>query len=126
MRLQRAVRSARALAGAVLVALLLAWAAPAQARDVTVTSFDGTRIFAHFTPALKRAPNERVPTVLVGPGYPTSGNVEYDADTSDNIGQLSLRRAGYKSSRGTRAGSARRVASSRSIHRTSRRATCRP
>jgi ABC-2 type transport system ATP-binding protein len=87
---------ARALvvAGGVLVIALIA-ATPALARDVTVTSFDGTKIVAHFSPASARAPNEPVPTVLVGPGYPTRGDMNPDQDTSDNIGQASLRAAGY-------------------------------
>src|SRR4051812_54539 len=70
-------------------------AAPAQARDVDVRSFDGTTIHAHFSPASQRASGERVPTVLIGPGYPTLGDTNPDADTSDIIGQATLRAEGY-------------------------------
>jgi ABC-2 type transport system ATP-binding protein len=81
------------LAG-VLVALLCT-APGALARDVNVRSFDGTTIRAHFYPASNRAPDERVPTVLIGPGYPTPGDTNPDGDTSDEIGQATLRAAGY-------------------------------
>ena len=81
-------------AGACLT--LLASAPPAaQARDVNVRSFDGVMIRAHFYPASNRAGNERVPTVLVGPGYPTQGDTNPDGDTSDQIGQRALRAEGY-------------------------------
>ena len=85
-----------AATGAVGAAVALAGAAaPAQARDVNVRSFDGTTIRAHFSPAIKRGASERVPTVLIGPGYPTLGDTNPDADTSDIIGQATLRGEGY-------------------------------
>jgi len=58
-------------------------------------SFDGTTIRAHFYLAANRAGNERVPTVLIGPGYPTAGDTNPDGDTSDQIGQGVLRGEGY-------------------------------
>lgn len=58
--------AAAALVGAVV--LLFAAAPAAEARDVDVRSFDGITIRAHFYPASNRAANERVPTVLIGPG----------------------------------------------------------
>jgi ABC-2 type transport system ATP-binding protein len=77
------------------VALACAAAPAALARDVNVRSFDGTTIRAHFSPATKRGATERVPTVLIGPGYPTLGDVNPDADTSDQIGQATLRGEGF-------------------------------
>ena len=77
------------------MAVALSGVAPAQARDVNVKSFDGITIRAHFSPASTRAANERVPTVLIGPGYPTQGDMNPDADTSDQIGQRTLRGEGY-------------------------------
>ena len=85
--------TAAALAGAVL--LLLAAAPAAQARDINVRSFDGVTIHAHFYPASNRGANERVPTVLIGPGYPTNGDTNPDGVTSDQIGQRVLREEGY-------------------------------
>ena len=83
------------LTAALAVAALLPVAPGAFARDVNVRSFDGTSIRAHFFPAAKRAANERVPTVLIGPGYPTNGDTNPDGDTSDQIGQRALRAEGY-------------------------------
>jgi len=85
--------TAVALAGALV--LLLAAAPRADARDVNVRSFDGISIRAHFYPASNRAANERVPTVLIGPGYPTNGDTNPDGVTSDQIGQRVLRGEGY-------------------------------
>jgi ABC-2 type transport system ATP-binding protein len=86
--------AATALLG-VVVALLFGTAPAAEARDVNVRSFDGVTIRAHFSPASKRAGDERVPTVLIGPGYPTHGDTNPDGDTSDQIGQRTLRAEGY-------------------------------
>ncbi len=88
------LRAATAFIGAV-GALLLGAVPAAQARDVNVRSFDGITIRAHFYPASNRAANERVPTVLIGPGYPTQGDTNPDGDTSDQIGQRTLRAEGY-------------------------------
>jgi ABC-2 type transport system ATP-binding protein len=87
------LRIATAVAGA--LAALLCAAPGAFARDVNVRSFDGITIRAHFSPASNRAADERVPTVLIGPGYPTQGDMNPDGDTSDQIGQRTLRDAGY-------------------------------
>jgi ABC-2 type transport system ATP-binding protein len=87
------LRIATAVAGA--LAALLCAAPGAFARDVNVRSFDGITIRAHFSPASSRAADERVPTVLIGPGYPTQGDMNPDGDTSDQIGQRTLRDAGY-------------------------------
>src|SRR4051794_13392019 len=77
------------------LAVLLGAVPGAQARDVNVRSFDGITIRAHFYPASNRAGNQRVPTVLIGPGYPTMGDTNPDGDTSDQIGQRALRGEGY-------------------------------
>ncbi len=84
---------AAALAGA--LALLLGAAPRADARDINVRSFDAVTIRAHFYPASNRAADERVPTVLIGPGYPTNGDTSPDGDSSDQIGQRALRAEGY-------------------------------
>ena len=84
-----------ATAAVVGLLALLAGAPPASARDVNVRSFDGVSIRAHFYPASNRAGNERVPTVLIGPGYPTNGDTNPDGVTSDQIGQRVLRGEGY-------------------------------
>jgi ABC-2 type transport system ATP-binding protein len=55
---------------------VLAWPAAASARDVTVTSFDGTPITAHFFPAAGLAPGAKAPTVLVGPGWSQPGETD--------------------------------------------------
>jgi ABC-2 type transport system ATP-binding protein len=83
------------IAAAGALALLLGAAPAASARDVNVRSFDGVTIRAHFYPASNRAANQRVPTVLIGPGYPTQGDTNPDGDTSDQIGQRTLRAEGY-------------------------------
>jgi len=87
--------AATALIGVVVMLLFAAAPAVAEARDVNVRSFDGITIRAHFYPAANRAADERVPTVLIGPGYPTQGDTNPDGDTSDQIGQRTLRAAGY-------------------------------
>ncbi|MDX6718085.1 MAG: type transport system ATP-binding protein, partial [Solirubrobacteraceae bacterium] len=84
-----------ATAAATALAVLLCAPADALARDINVRSFDGITIRAHFYPASNRAVNERVPTVLIGPGYPTLGDTNPDGDTSDQIGQRTLRAEGY-------------------------------
>ena len=51
------------------VALLLARAAPAPARDAVVTSFDGTRSQVSFHPADGLKPGQRAPTILQTHGW---------------------------------------------------------
>jgi ABC-2 type transport system ATP-binding protein len=83
-----------AVANAALIALLCC-ATVAEARDVVVTSFDGTPIAAHFFPAVGLGPGERVPTVLIGPGWATVGDTSPDANLGDRIGTSNLRNDGY-------------------------------
>jgi ABC-2 type transport system ATP-binding protein len=85
-------RCAQLVATATAVALLGLPAGAAQARDVVVTSFDGTRIVAHFYDAAVPGP---APTVLVGPGYGKAGNNSPTLDLSDIIGTATLRQHGY-------------------------------
>lgn len=83
-----------AVAKAALIALLC-WPTVAEARDVVVTSFDGTPIAAHFYPAVGLGAGERAPTVLVGPGWATVGDTSPDANLGDRIGTSNLRNDGY-------------------------------
>jgi ABC-2 type transport system ATP-binding protein len=69
--------------------------ADAPARDFAVTSFDGTRIEAHFFPA--RA-GSKAPTILYGPGWGNAGNTNMDRPTNEadgTVGFSKLRGAGY-------------------------------
>jgi ABC-2 type transport system ATP-binding protein len=54
---------------AAVAATALMGPAVSQARDATVTSFDGTKIQAHFFPAQGLKPGQRAPTVMQGPGW---------------------------------------------------------
>ncbi len=55
---------------------LLGAAAPAQGRDFTVTSFDGTKINAHFYPGNGADATHPAPTVLEGPGWSSAGETQ--------------------------------------------------
>jgi ABC-2 type transport system ATP-binding protein len=59
---------------AVLVAAGLAWAPAASGKDVTITSFDGTKIAAHWFVGKGVGPGQRAPTVLEGPGWSSGGD----------------------------------------------------
>jgi ABC-2 type transport system ATP-binding protein len=85
------------LVGAVIAAVLLLPAA-ASAREVVVTSFDGTPIVANFFPADGLASGATAPTVLMGPGWSSPGEDDPNAQGSDATGSPgvgALRRAGY-------------------------------
>ncbi|HEY6637837.1 MAG TPA: CocE/NonD family hydrolase [Solirubrobacterales bacterium] len=58
---------------AALAAVLLA-APTASAKDVTVTSFDGTEIAAHWFPGKGVDPAHPAPTILEGPGWSQPGD----------------------------------------------------
>lgn len=72
-------------------------------RDVMVTSFDGTRIYAHFMPAVGLKPGETAATILQGPGLLLPGATNLNvtpldgiiADTSGLVYVGTLRAAGY-------------------------------
>lgn len=67
----------------------------AHARDVVVTSFDGTPIVTHFYPAAAPAPGARAPTVLVGSGYAFRGQTTPDQRGGARLGLGDLRNDGY-------------------------------
>jgi ABC-2 type transport system ATP-binding protein len=74
--------------------LLLGLAAPAQAEDLSITSFDGTRIVLHWFPL----DGKPAPTVLVGPGYATGGDLDPTSGSAEEFGSAGLaplRKAGY-------------------------------
>jgi ABC-2 type transport system ATP-binding protein len=80
------------------LALLAAGAAPAQARDAIVPSFDGTPIVVTFHPAQGLQAGRRAPTILQTHGW--GGNRERDPnagndETTGNVGVGPLRRAGF-------------------------------
>jgi ABC-2 type transport system ATP-binding protein len=59
-----------------LVAASLACAPAASAKDVTITSFDGTQIVAHWFVGKGVGPGGRAPTVLEGPGWSSAGDTD--------------------------------------------------
>jgi ABC-2 type transport system ATP-binding protein len=59
---------------AALIAAFLACTPTASARDVTITSFDGTKIVAHWFVGKGVGPGERAPTILEGPGWSSAGD----------------------------------------------------
>jgi ABC-2 type transport system ATP-binding protein len=83
----------RSLLIAALVAAVLP--ATAQARDATVTSFDGTQIVLSYHPA----PNGgKAPTILEGHGWGGSRETNPDAasdEVTGNVGVGALRKAGF-------------------------------
>ena len=77
---------------------LFAGAPAAQARDDTVTSFDGTPIVVSFFPAAGLQPGQRAPTVLVGPGWGVPRDTDENSQTLAAFGTIGLgplRAAGY-------------------------------
>ena len=65
---------------------------------MTVTSFDGTQINAHFFPAEGLAAGAKAPTVLVGHGWGGQGDTDPNSAssaTTGNTGLGPLRRAGF-------------------------------
>src|SRR3954449_11887360 len=77
------------------IAATLVIAPAAQARDATVTSFDGTQIQLSFFPA---DGGSRAPTVLEGHGWGGSRDTDPDSTSSEstgNVGLGPLRRAGF-------------------------------
>ena len=79
------------------LAATLVLASTAEARDVVVTSFDGTPIAAHLYPAEGLAPGQRAPTVLVGHGWGGRGSTDPESSSppGGTVGNGPLRRAGY-------------------------------
>ena len=80
------------------VALVLATAAPALARDAVVTSFDGTPIQVSFFPAEGLKAGQRAPTILQTHGWGQSRDTNPDSASAagtGNVGTGPLRRAGF-------------------------------
>jgi ABC-2 type transport system ATP-binding protein len=80
------------------VAAVLFAAPAAQARDATITSFDGTQIVLSFFPADGLAPGQRAPTVLEGHGWGGSRDTDQNSASSEmtgNVGLGPLRKAGF-------------------------------
>jgi ABC-2 type transport system ATP-binding protein len=80
------------------VALLLALAAPAAARDAVVTSFDGTQLQVSLHPAAGLKPGQRAPTILQTHGWGGSRDTNPDSPSADgtgNVGTGPLRKAGF-------------------------------
>jgi ABC-2 type transport system ATP-binding protein len=71
---------------AVCAALLAAAPAAAQATDVTVSSFDGTPIVAHWFPVAGASAATPAPTVLMGPGWGGAGDVDVNGTGSPGVG----------------------------------------
>jgi ABC-2 type transport system ATP-binding protein len=61
---------------AAIVAGALACAPPASAKDVTITSFDGTKIAAHWFPGKGVDSSSPAPTILEGPGWSSAGEMQ--------------------------------------------------
>jgi ABC-2 type transport system ATP-binding protein len=64
------------LSAAALGAAALACAPAASAKDVTITSFDGTKIAAHWFVGKGVATGQRAPTILEGPGWSQGGDTQ--------------------------------------------------
>lgn len=77
-----------------LLGVALVFPGGAEARDFTVSSFDKTRIAAHFF----QTEAKRAPTVLLGPGWGNPGAIDPNqpSDPANGVtGVGPLRRAGY-------------------------------
>ena len=108
-------------------ALLLIAPAAAQARDATVTSFDGTKIALSFFPAAGLAAGQRAPTILEGHGWGSSRDTNENSSSTEALGQVGLgplRRAGFNVLTWDARGWGQSGGPSRWTPRTSRRATC--
>ena len=79
-------RVAAALAGVLCCLAVAAPTAAADRRDEFVTSFDGTRIWAHFFPGEGASASDPQPTILVGPGWSMAG--ETDVEGGGGAAQL--------------------------------------
>jgi ABC-2 type transport system ATP-binding protein len=85
----------RSLVQTLVLAAFLAAPAAAQARDATITSFDGTQIVLSFHPA---PGGGKAPTILEGHGWGGSRETDPEAksdETTGNVGVGALRKAGF-------------------------------
>jgi len=68
------------------------------ARDLTVTSFDGTKLVVHFFPVPNLVAGARAPTVMMGPGWGSGGDTDVkggDLAAVGSVGIKALHEAGY-------------------------------
>jgi ABC-2 type transport system ATP-binding protein len=78
---------------ALATVLLLAWAAPASAREAVVRSFDGAKLHVSFHPA---KPGKRAPTILMTHGWGGTRDTNPEgASSAANAGVGALRKAGF-------------------------------
>jgi ABC-2 type transport system ATP-binding protein len=63
-------------------AALLAWVPAASAKDVTITSFDGTKIAAHWFVGKGVGPGDHAPTILEGPGWSSGGDTNTEGSSN--------------------------------------------
>jgi ABC-2 type transport system ATP-binding protein len=85
----------RSLVQTLVLAAFLAAPAAAQARDATITSFDGTQIVLSFHPA---PGGGKAPTILEGHGWGGSRETDPEAKSDEatgNVGVGALRKAGF-------------------------------
>lgn len=83
-------------AAATVVLALLAGPSAARAADLTITSFDGTKINALFTPAEGLKPGERAPVILMTHGFgATRETVEGGLPAVGQVGASAFRAHGY-------------------------------
>jgi ABC-2 type transport system ATP-binding protein len=85
----------RSLVQTLVLAAFLAAPAAAQARDATISSFDGTQIVLSFHPA---PGGGKAPTILEGHGWGGSRETDPEAksdETTGNVGVGALRKAGF-------------------------------
>jgi ABC-2 type transport system ATP-binding protein len=91
-------RSRLALAGFASVLTLAAVPAAASAQQVTITSFDGTRIDADFEPAVGLAPGAKGPTIVMTHGFGATREtteIEAMAEPRGQIPAGAFRARGY-------------------------------
>jgi ABC-2 type transport system ATP-binding protein len=68
---------------AAVIAGALVCAPAASAKDVTITSFDGTKIAAHWFPGNGVSTSAPAPTILEGPGWSSSGDTNSEGGGAD-------------------------------------------
>ena len=81
-------------------AMVLGCALPAAAaaRSLSVRSFDGTKLHVNFFTAVGLRHGHRAPTVLMGPGWGSPGDINANDSTTPSLGTVgvgTLRRAGF-------------------------------
>jgi ABC-2 type transport system ATP-binding protein len=89
----------RATLTPLVIALLLALAPAAHARDSSVNSFDGTKIVLSFFPAEGLKEGSKAPTVLIGHGWGQSRDTDENSEGREDlfglVGPGPFRKAGF-------------------------------